>query len=126
MSPSKLKLSLANFTNGGPCILKSVAPAHPYRDGKPVLTEITGRKVTVVLPENEYETQTVTVSDPTDALSPLLAKATASRPIYVEFSDFEARIYCMRDRPEPFIGAKASAVRVVQPENEIDVLSEEF
>ena len=91
-----INLELKNFTNGGPVILQEVAASHPYRDGKRIMDEIDGRKITVVFPENKYDTLTVTVSDPTDALTPLLAKATAANPVYVDFDGFTATVYAMR------------------------------
>lgn len=123
MDLKNLKLHFQNFTNGGPAILKAIDPDYPYRDGQRVTTEIVGRKVTVVFPENGYETMTVRVADPVDALSPLLAKATASEPVYVAFEDFEAGFRNQRDRNgvwQPTLYAKASAVRVAPNPAELD------
>ena len=117
-----LKLGFDSFTNGGPAILQGIAPAHPFRDGKQVKEEICGRKVTVVFPENKYDSLTVTVADPTDALTPLLDRATASAPVYVAFDGFSATVYAMRGADGQFrsgISAKADKVRVVDASDAI-------
>ena len=116
MELRNLHLPLACFSNGGSVILKSIVPTHPFRDGKRITEEIIGRSVTVVFPENGYDTLTVKVSDPTDALAPLLARATAKNPVLVDFVDFDATIYTMRGSDGQFrtgISAKASKVNVV-------------
>ena len=123
MELKNLNLKFQNFTNGGPAILKEITADYPYRNGERVLTEIVGRKVTVVFPENGYETLTVRVADPVDALSPLLAKATAAEPVYVMFEDFEAGFRNQRNRDgvwQPTLYAKASAVRVAPDPAELD------
>lgn len=123
MELKNLNLKFQNFTNGGSAILKEIAPDYPYRNGERVLTEIVGRKVTVVFPENGYDTLTVRVADPVDALSPLLAKATAAEPVYVMFEDFEAGFRNQRNRDgvwQPTLYAKASAVYVAPNPAELD------
>ena len=92
MNPKNLKLTLENVTGGGPMILKQIEPIHPFRDGKSIREEISGRLVTVIVPENGYEHVSIDVSDPTDSLSPLLAKATATAPVYVDFTDAKVTI----------------------------------
>ena len=117
MKLSNLKITFDNLANGGHAILQEIAADHPYRDGKSVLEEITGRKVTVVFPANHYDTLTVKVSDPTDALSVLLENSTPDNPVYVEFDDFSASVYAMRGNDGQFrtgISAKASHVRAVE------------
>lgn len=118
MELKNLYLPFSSFSRGGPAILKSIEADHPYAEGKLDKDTISGRKVTVVFPENGYEAQTVKVSDPTDALSSLLKKATSAEPVYVAFDGFEASIYNSRprkegDRWEPKISAKATGVHTV-------------
>lgn len=114
---SKIPLTLTQFANGGPVIATGIAPINPYRDGKPVTSEVVGRRVTVVFPDNGYETQDIKVDDPTDALTPLLEKATYSNPVFVDFPGFAGHIYLIRDKVSGkqnlVISAKATAVRIV-------------
>jgi len=115
MDIKKIKPDFAAFSNGGPAILKAVEPEHPYKDGKRVQTEVVGRKYTVVFPENGYETLVVKVLNPIDSMSPLLEKATATHPVYVEFDGFEAGFYNARNREgvwSPVVFAKATGIRV--------------
>ena len=95
-----LKLTLENVTGGGPMILKQIDPIHPFRDGKYIREEISGRLVTVILPENGYESISIEVADPTDALTPLLAKATAASPVYVDFENVTVGIGRRKGRSE--------------------------
>lgn len=124
MELKNIKLAFSCFSNGGAAILKEITPDHPYRDGKRVLEEIVGRKVTVVLPANGYDTLTVKVADPTDALSPLLGKATPDSPVHVAFDGFTASLYSMRGNDGQWrtgVSAKAEKVRVVQnPSDDLD------
>ena len=124
MDLKRLFLSLACFTNNGPIILQSVAPAYAYGPDRKRTDKIEGLRVTVVFPGNGYDTQTVKVSDPTDRLSVLLDKATASRPVYVDFDGFTASVYTMRGedgRWRTGVSAKAAAVRVVQAPDDLDL-----
>lgn len=118
MKISNIELNLSNFTKGGPVILTDFRPAYNYKDGKRVDTELVGRKAVVVLPSNNYDTLTVTVSDPVDAISTLLARATAENPLYVDFVDFTAKVYVMNGSAG--ISAKATAIRVVSAPGTID------
>lgn len=122
MNPKKLQLKIENVTGGGPMILKRIDPIHPFRDGKSIREEISGRLVTVIVPENGYEPVSIEVTDPTDALSPLLTKATAASPVHVDFDDVTVTIGSKRGRREgeweQFVKITASAVKVVS--NEID------
>lgn len=117
MKISNVDLNLSNFTKGGPVILTDFRPAYNYKDGKK-LDELVGRKAVVVLPGNNYDTLTVTVADPVDFLSPILAKASADKPVYVDFDDFQAHIYVMNGNAG--VSAKASAIRVVPAPGTID------
>lgn len=128
---SKIKLTLDQFSNGGPVIATAIAPINPYRDGKVITDEVIGRKITVVFPDNSYETLDVKVSDPTDALTPLLDKATYSKPVLVDFLGFVGKIYPIRDKDskeklikEIVISAKADAVRVVPGPGSDDLVIE--
>ena len=124
MDLKRLFLSLACFTNNGPIILQSVAPAYAYGPDRKRTDKIEGLRVTVVFPGNGYDTQTVKVSDPTDRLSVLLDKATASRPVYVDFDGFTASVYTMRGedgRWRTGVSAKAAAVRVAQAPDDLDL-----
>lgn len=118
MKISNIELTMDNFAKGGPVILTDFRPAYNYRDGQRVDTELVGRKATVVFPANSYDTLVVTVSNPVDAISPILAKATAENPVYVDFEDFQARIYTMQGNTG--VSAKASAIRVVPAPGQID------
>ena len=123
MDLKRLFLSLACFTNNGPIILQSVAPAYAYGPDRKRTDKIEGLRVTVVFPGNGYGTQTVKVSDPADVLSALLDKATPDHPVYVDFDGFSASVYTMRDadgRWRTGVSAKATAVRVVSaPGNDL-------
>ena len=103
-------------------ILKRIDPIHPFRDGKSIREEISGRLITVIVPENGYEPVSIEVTDPTDALSPLLTKATTASPVHVDFDDVTVTIGSKRGRTEgqweQFVKITASAVKVVS--NEID------
>lgn len=119
MKISNVHLKLENLTNGGDVILTEYRPAFAYRDGKRIDTEVVGRKATVVLPSNAYDTLTVTVADPVDAISPALAKASAEKkPLYVTFDNFEARIYVMQGNAG--VSARASAIHIVSGPQKID------
>lgn len=111
---TSINLSLAAIAKGGPAIATKSAPLHPFRDGHSVKEEITGRRVTVVFPTAGYQTLEVKVSDPTDALTPLLNKG---QTVYVDFSGFAAKVYDFTDKATGIrrlgISAKADAVRVV-------------
>lgn len=117
---TQIKLTLDQFSNGGPLIATAIAPINPFRDGRVVTDEVTGRKVTVVCPENGYATFDVKVSDPTDALTPLIEKSSYTNPVFVDFPGFVGRIYPIRDKDakdkaikEIVVSAKADAVRMV-------------
>lgn len=113
MDISSLKLDFNAFSKGGLAIAAKIAPLHPFRDGHSVKEEITGRRVTVVFPNAGYQTQDVKVSDPTDAITALLEKGET---VYVEFKNFEGRVYDFTDKSgvrRLGISAKADAVRVV-------------
>ena len=69
-----LGLDLGALSKDGPVIATKITAMHPFRDGHTVKEEITGRRVTVVFPAAGYQTLDVKVSDPTDALTPLLDK----------------------------------------------------
>ena len=93
-----------------------MAPDYEYDADNRRTDKVIGLRVTVVFPGNGYDTQTVKVTDPTDRLSVLLDKATASRPVYVDFDGFTASVYTMRGedgRWRTGVSAKAAAVRVV-------------
>lgn len=120
MDLSNIKLKIEDFSNGGPLIAKAIDSICAYRDGHYVRTEIIGRKVTVVLPANHYDTLTVRVEDPIDVLSALLEKAEVDSPIYVSFEGFEAGFRNMRNRDGiwvPTLYAKATAVKPVLDDN---------
>lgn len=120
-----LLLPLLILARNGPVIATKIAALHPYRDGHSIKEEIIGRRVTVVFPGAGYQTLDVKVSDPTDALTPLLDKGN---PVYVDFDNFEARIYDFSDKATGVrrlgISAKATAVRVVAAPNTDDLLIE--
>ena len=118
MKISNIELNLSNFTKGGPVILTAFRPAYNYKNGQKIETELVGRKADVVFPGNSYDTLTITVSDPIDGISPVLAKATAEKPVYVEFDDFQARIYVMQGNAG--VSAKASAIRIVSAPGYVD------
>ncbi|NBI11317.1 hypothetical protein D1641_15075 [Colidextribacter sp. OB.20] len=114
---SKIPLTLSQFANGGPVIATGIAPINPFRDGHSVTEEVVGRKITVVFPDNGYETQEIKVSDPIDTLTPLLKEASFSNPVFVDFPGFVGRVYLIRDKitgeKNLVISAKADRVRVV-------------
>lgn len=120
-----LLLPLLNLARNGPVIATKIAAMHPYRDGHTIKEEIVGRRVTVVFPGAGYQTLDVKVSDPTDALTPLLDKG---KPIYVDFDGFEAKIYDFSDKTTGVrrmgISAKASAVRAVPAPGTDDLMIE--
>lgn len=123
MDVASLVLDLRAFSKGGAVIATRIAAIHPFRDGHSVKEEITGRRVTVVFPAAGYQTQDVKVSDPTDALTPLLDKG---QTVYVDFDGFEAKVYDFTDKDTGArrlgITAKATAVRVVPaPDSIIDL-----
>ena len=125
---SKIPLTLSQFANGGPVIATGIAPINPFRDGHSVTEEVVGRKITVVFPDNGYETQEIKVSDPTDALTPLLKEASFSNPVFVEFPGFVGRIYLIRDKitgeKNLVVSAKADSVRVVPAPGTDDLMIE--
>lgn len=124
MNVKNLKLTLDALSHGGPVILRSVAPDYEYDADNRRTDKVVGLRVTVVLPGNGYDTQTVKVTDPTDRLSVLLDKATASRPVYVDFDGFTASVYTMRGedgRWRTGVSAKAAAVRVAQAPDDLDL-----
>ena len=125
---SKISLTLSQFANGGPVIATSISPINPFRDGHSVTEEVVGRKITVVFPDNGYETQEIKVSDPTDALTPLLQEASFSNPVFVEFPGFVGRIYLIRDKitgeKNLVVSAKADSVRVVPAPGTDDLMIE--
>lgn len=116
MKLQHISLIQTNLTNGGRMILTEVRPAYEYKDGQRNDKKVIGLKVTVVMEKNFYDTLTVTVSDPTDALSPILAKAET--PVYVDFTGFTARIYTMNGHTD--VSAKAESVHVVT-DNLLDI-----
>ena len=120
-----LLLPLLNLARNGPVIATKIAAMHPYRDGHTIKEEIVGRRVTVVFPGAGYQTLDVKVSDPTDALTPLLDKGN---PVYVDFDNFVGKIYDFADKTTGIrrlgISAKATAVRVVAAPNTDDLLIE--
>ena len=124
MQTRNLRLALDALSHGGPVILKSVAPDYEYDGDNRRTDKVVGLRETVVFPGNGYDTQTVKVTDPTDRLSVLLDKATASRPVYVDFDGFTASVYTMRGedgRWRTGVSAKAAAVRVVQAPDDLDL-----
>lgn len=124
MQIRNLRLTLDALSHGGPVILKSVAPDYEYDGDNRRTDKVVGLRVTVVFPGNGYDTQTVKVTDPTDRLSVLLDKATASRPVYVDFDGFTASVYTMRGedgRWRTGVSAKAAAVRVAQAPDDLDL-----
>lgn len=120
-----LLLPLLILARNGPVIASKIAALHPYRDGHSIKEEIIGRRVTVVFPGAGYQTLDVKVSDPTDALTPLLDKGN---PVYVDFDNFVGKIYDFADKTTGIrrlgISAKATAVRVVAAPNTDDLLIE--
>ena len=124
MNVKNIRLSLESLSHGGPVILRSVAPDYEYDADNRRTDKVIGLRVTVVFPGNGYDTQTVKETDPTDRLSVLLDKATASRPVYVDFDGFTASVYTMRGedgRWRTGVSAKAAAVRVVQAPDDLDL-----
>ena len=120
-----LLFPLLILARNGPVIATKIAALHPYRDGHSIKEEIIGRRVTVVFPGAGYQTLDVKVSDPTDALTPLLDKGN---PVYVDFDNFVGKIYDFADKTTGIrrlgISAKATAVRVVAAPNTDDLLIE--
>ena len=120
-----LLLPLLILARNGPVIATKIAALHPYRDGHSIKEEIIGRRVTVVFPGAGYQTLDVKVSDPTDALTPLLDKGN---PVYVDFDNFVGKIYDFADKTTGIrrlgISAKATAVRVDAAPNTDDLLIE--
>ena len=120
-----LLLPLLILARNGPVIATKIAALHPYRDGHSIKEEIIGRRVTVVFPGAGYQTLIHQVSDPTDALTPLLDKGN---PVYVDFDNFVGKIYDFADKTTGIrrlgISAKATAVRVVAAPNTDDLLIE--
>ena len=104
---SKISLTLSQFANGGPVIATSISPINPFRDGHSVTEEVVGRKITVVFPDNGYETQD---------------------PVFVEFPGFVGRIYLIRDKitgeKNLVVSAKADSVRVVPAPGTDDLMIE--
>lgn len=93
-----------------------MAPAYGYKDGER-LDKIEGLRVTVAFPACGYDTLAVKVSDPTDRLSAILAKADG-KPIYVQFDGFSAKMYIIDGFAR--ISAKADAVSVVERGDSLD------
>jgi len=120
-----LKILLAVLANNGAVIATKIAALHPYRDGHTIREEIIGRRVTVVFPAAGYQTLDVKVSDPTDAITPLLDQG---KTVYVDFDGFEAHIYDFTDKATGQrrlgISAKADAVRVIPAPAADDLLIE--
>lgn len=120
-----LLLTLKLLARNGPVIVTKIAAMHPYRDGHTIKEEITGRRVTVVFPSAGYQTLDIKVSDPTDALTPLLDK---SQPVHVDFDGFEAKPYDFTDKATGIrrmgISAKADSVRVVPAPGTDDLMIE--
>lgn len=118
-----LLLPLSILAHEGAVIATKIAAMHPYRDGHTIKEEIVGRRVTVVFPGAGYQTLDVKVSDPTDALTPLLDKG---KPIYVDFDGFVAKPYDFVDKATGVrrmgISAKADSVRVVPAPGSADDL----
>lgn len=114
---SKINLTLSQLANGGPVIATDSSPMNPFRDGHLVTDEVVGRKITVVFPDNGYETQEIKVSDPTDTLTPLLKQASFAHPVLVDFEGFSARIYLIKDKitgqKNLVLSTKADKVRVI-------------
>ena len=124
MDIKNLKLTLDNLSIGGPVILQSVSPDYEYDIDHKRTDRVVGLKIKVVFPGNNYDTQVIRVSDPTDRLSTLLDKATPASPVYVVFDGFTASVYTMRGddgRWRTGVSAKATTVRVVSPPNDLDV-----
>lgn len=121
MDIKNLRLTWDNLTNGGPVVLSKVRAIHPYRDGKFVREEISGRSYTVVFPGNMYESQEVDIDDPIDAVSPILKKATYETPVLVEFDDLNVYIHAKKQKDgtwKDVLGASAKAIRIVQASDE--------
>lgn len=109
MKIKNIELGKDNLTKGGRMILTEVRPAYEYQGGKRIDTKVVGLKVTVALEKNAYDTLTVTVANPVDALSAVLDKADG--PVYVDFVGLTARLYTMNGRTD--VSAKADSVHVV-------------
>lgn len=107
MKLNNIKIGQENVTNGGRMILTGARPAYDYKDGKRG-DKVTGLKVDVVLEKNNYDSLTVTVSNPVDSISAVLEQSDG--PVYVTFEGFTARIYVMNGQAN--VSAKATAVRV--------------
>lgn len=113
MQLRNIKLTLGNFSQGGPAIVTEVKPAYEYKDGER-LEKVTGLKVSVVFPGNRYDTLVVTVADPVDRLSAVLE---TGRPVHVTFQGFTARVYVMEGRAG--VSAKADAVHIVADDSDL-------
>ena len=115
-----LTFTLAFLAHNGVAIVTKIAALNPFRDGHTIQEEIIGRRVTVVFPSAGYQTLDVKVSDPTDSLSVLLERG---QTVYVDFVDFEAKVYDFTDKVTGKrhlgITAKASAVKAIEfPDDE--------
>lgn len=109
-----LILTLEILSRGGPIYATKVAPAYQYLNGERTDKQI-GLKITAVFPENNFQTQVVTVASTVDPVSAALEKADAQHPVHITFEDFKARIYNRPDGKGAAISARAEAVRVIQP-----------
>lgn len=107
MKLNNINIGLSNVTNGGRMILTGVRQAYEYVNDKRG-DKVIGLRVDVVLEKNNYDTLSVTVSNPVDTLSAVLEQSDG--PVYVTFEGFTARIYVMDGQAR--VSAKATAVRV--------------
>lgn len=108
MHTQNIHLNKEIITNGGRMIATGARPAREFKDGKST-NKVNGLKVSVVLEGNNYDSLTVTVSNPVDTISAALA--TASGPVYVDFDGFSAKIYVIDGKG--IVSAKAESVHIV-------------
>lgn len=102
-----VSLTMENLSKNGPVIATEAKTAYDYKDGQR-LDKVIGLKVSVVFPGNHYDTLAVTVADPVDRLSAVLAKGD---PVHVAFQNFTAKFYVMNGRGG--VSAKADSVQIV-------------
>ena len=126
MDIKNLKLTMANFSNGGAALCTDVRPDHPYDNtGHPDMGTISGQRVTVVFPANNYQQQVVRVSKVNAELPALVKAADPAHPVMVSFVGFSAAVYSMRGddgRWRTGVSAKAEAVQVVDDDDSTTII----
>jgi len=107
MQFKNINLTFHDLFRDGPVISTEVNPAHEYKDGQ-CQDKVNGLKVSMVFPDNHYNTLTVTVTGPVDRLSTALGKGES---VHVTFQGFTARPYVINNRGG--VSSKVDGVQIV-------------